>query len=528
MDALSGFHFLRPWWLLAALPGLLLGASRILSRPASEQWRATIAPHLLPHVVTRQGGSRWRSPEVALAALGPLLALVMAGPTYRLARSPHGPDDTTLLLVVDLSSSMAGRDIAPSRIGRLRLELRDLLELRRGARVGLVVVAGSAHIVLPPTDDVDALVPYLDVLAPDLLPTDGERFAAAATLVAELARAEPGPTVALVAGDAIPPGDADALLALRQRGVTLIGWAVGTAAGRPGKGLPGLDRAGFERLARGGAKVVELSTGSRDVRQIEDWLERARTAAVDSSDATLWDDAGYALVPLLALGALLWFRRGWVLGRLVTSALCVLSLGGCAEGASGSVWLDLWWTKDQQARRLFDAGRYAAAAERFEDPMWKGIAYYTAHDWKNAQAQFERVDSVAALFDLGNAHAQARELQSAIQVYDQVLAREPTHRGARENRDWLQQVLGGLQQTSDTEALARPPEQPPDPSEARLRRDPLQGADDPAAALAQQTEPAKDSLSPAESDRWMRRVSTTPAEFLRAKFAIQAEAGEQR
>jgi len=527
MDALGGFHFLRPWWLLAGLPAVILAATRLLRHSAPEQWQGTIAAHLLPHVVTTRTGSRWRSPELGYAALALLFALATAGPTWRLARTPQGPDDTTLLLIVDLSSSMAGRDVAPSRVGRLRLKLRDLLELRRGARVGLLAVAGSAHIVLPPTDDVDALVPYVDVLEPDLLPADGEHFAAAAPLVAKLAEHERGPTVALVAGDAIPPSDAEALLALRQRGVTLIGWAVGTDAGRPGEGVPGVDHAGFERLARGGARVVPLSAGNRDLRQIDDWVEGARAASVDATDASLWEDAGYSLVPLLALGVLLWFRRGWALGRPVMVALGVLLIGGCERGPSGSAWLDLWWTKDQQARHLFDAGSYAAAAERFEDPMWKGIAYYTAHDWKNAQAQFERLDSVAALFNLGNAHAQARELPSAIQTYDQVLEREPTHRGARENRDYLEEVLGGLEQTTDTEALARTPQQPPDPSKVRFRPDQLQGAEDPAASLEKPEQTAEASLSAAESERWMRRVSTTPAEFLRAKFALQAARGER-
>jgi len=521
---LGNFHFLRPWLLLAALPPLILAVVSLLRGAAPEQWRRTIAPNLLPFVVTRQTRSRWLAPEVVLAPLALLLALAMAGPTYRLAQTPQGPDDTTLLVIVDLSSSMSGRDLAPSRIGRLRLKLRDLLELRRGSRVGLLAVAGSAHIVLPPTDDVDALVPYVAVLAPDLLPQDGERFADAATLVAALARSEHGPTLALVAADAIPPGDADALLGLRRQGISVIGWAVGTDEGRPGEGLPGLDRTGFERLARGGADVVDLSLGERDLRQIDGWVKRARTATVDATDATLWDDAGYALVPLLALGVLAWFRRGWVLGRTLT-ALCVLVLGGCVDHGSGSAWLDLWLTKNQQARRLFDAGRYAAAAERFEDPMWKGIAYYTAHDWKNAQAQFERLDSVAALFNLGNAHAQAREIQSAIEAYDRVLEREPTHRGARDNRDFLEEVLGGLAQTSDTEELAHPAAQPADPSKARVRHEQLQGPEDPADGLAQPSHADKAALSAAESEQWMRRVSTTPAEFLRAKFAIQVARG---
>ena len=227
MDALSSFHFLRPWWLLVALPPLALAAMSLMRVRATDQWKGTIAPHLLSHLITRRLSSRWLTPEVVLAPFGILLAVAMAGPAYRLADSPEGPDDTTLLIVVDLSGSMAGRDIGPSRAGRLRLKLRDLLELRRGARTGLLAVSGSAHVVMPPTDDVDALIPYVDVLDPKLMPQDGEHFAAVAPLVKALGQAEHGPTVVLVAADSIPPDGADALAALVRDRVSLVGWAVG-------------------------------------------------------------------------------------------------------------------------------------------------------------------------------------------------------------------------------------------------------------------------------------------------------------
>ena len=115
-----------------------------------------------------------------------------------------------------------------------------------------------------------------------------------------------------------------------------------------------------------------------------------------------------------------------------------------------------------------------------------------------------------------------REIASAVAVYDQVLKRRPTHRGARKNRDYLQDVLDGLQQTTDFDELKKPTEDPTDQTAAEFRKDQLQGPQDKAADAEKQKVDAKTSLSQAESERWMKRVATSPADFLRAKFSIQA------
>lgn len=530
MDAWGAFHFLRPWWLVVAVPPLVLALLSLRRRKTSDQWQGAIAPHLLEHLVTRRSSSQWLSPEVMLAPFGLVLAVAMAGPAYRLADTPQSPDDTTLLVIVDLSSSMAGQDIGPSRAGRVRLKLRDLFDLRRGGRIGLIAVAGSAHVVMPPTDDVDALVPYVDVLDPKLMPSDGENFAAAASLVPPLVKAEKGPAVVLVAADSIPPDGAQALAKLSGPRLSLIGWAVGTEGGRPAEGVPGLDRTGFDRMERAGAQVVDLTLSGSDLRQINTLLERARTASIDPDDASLWEDSGYALVVLFALGVLFWFRRGWVIGRTTAALLAMFLCSGCADPeGDGSWWLDLWLTPDQQGQRLFDAGEYKAAARRFDDPMWKGIAYYTAHDWKDAQAQFGRIDSVVGLFNLADAHAQAGEIASAIAVYDQVLKKQPTHRAARKNRDYFVWVLKGLEQTSDFDYLKKPSGQQPDPTHAQFRKEQLQGPRDKASEARDTRDKSNKghALSKAESDQWMQRVSTTPADFLRSKFSMQEARGKQ-
>ncbi|HXS18269.1 MAG TPA: VWA domain-containing protein, partial [Polyangiaceae bacterium] len=295
MSELAHFHFLRPGWLLIALPALVVAVLRLVRTRPSQKWARFIAPHLLEHLLSRPSHSPWLSPEVMLFPCALVFAVALAGPAYQLADAPNGPDDTTLIVVVDLSSSMAGRDIGPSRIGRLKLKLRDLIDLRRGSRVGVIAVAGSAHVVMPPTDDTDALIPYLNVLAPDLMPSDGEHFAQAVPLIEQLLAQRGGPSVVLVAADSLPPDGATALAALQHKGVTVVGWVVGTEHGVPSAGVPGVDRVGFSALGRAGATVVDLTLGESDVRHLDALLDAARTAQVDPKDATLWQDAGYGL-----------------------------------------------------------------------------------------------------------------------------------------------------------------------------------------------------------------------------------------
>lgn len=189
-------------------------------------------------------------------------------------------------------------------------------------------------------------------------------------------------------------------------------------------------------------------------------------------------------------------------------------------------WWDLWLTPDQQGRRLLEQGKYEKAAEKFADPMWKGSAYYAASKWKKAQEQFARVNTAEGLFNLANAHAQAREIASAIHDYDKALKKNPTFREARENRDYFQQVLDGLQESSDMEESGKP-DAPADPTKAALHADQLSPPSEQAPKEPQEESGKKDSLSAAENDQWMRRVSTNPADFLRTKFSIQAQQGEK-
>ncbi len=63
-------------------------------------------------------------------------------------------DGDVCVVALDVSRSMSARDVAPSRLARARAQLSSLLDrLPRELRIGLVLFAGEARLVCPPTAD---------------------------------------------------------------------------------------------------------------------------------------------------------------------------------------------------------------------------------------------------------------------------------------------------------------------------------------------------------------------------------------
>ncbi|PCJ31546.1 MAG: hypothetical protein COA99_17130, partial [Moraxellaceae bacterium] len=75
------FHFIRPWFLLAILPSLLVFILLWFKKPHYGSWHQIISPHLLPHLLqgTAKQQSKW---SLVLILIGWILAsIALAGPT---------------------------------------------------------------------------------------------------------------------------------------------------------------------------------------------------------------------------------------------------------------------------------------------------------------------------------------------------------------------------------------------------------------------------------------------------------------
>jgi Ca-activated chloride channel family protein len=91
-------------------------------------------------------------------------------------------------------------------------------------------------------------------------------------------------------------------------------------AGEPGVPLPpdsppapALDRAALEKSASAaGASLTLVSPDDSDVQRLVRHVTTSISAAQVADANTRWQDAGYWLVPVVTLLALVWFRPGWV------------------------------------------------------------------------------------------------------------------------------------------------------------------------------------------------------------------------
>jgi Ca-activated chloride channel family protein len=520
---LAEFHFLRPEWLWLVAPAAvvvwLIGRSEDPLRP----FKGLIAPHLLPHLLVGEGrGFRIRPAHLAGVFLAVAL-VALAGPTWQREVPPFAQDEAALVVALDLSRSMDAIDVQPSRLVRAQQKVRDLLALRRGARTALVVYAGTAHTVLPLTEDAAILEVYLEALATSAMPVPGKDAPAALDLAESLLAKEPMPGTILFVTDGIAVAQVPAFAAHRQRSShQVVALGVGTTEGGPireGKGflsegghrvVAKLGKEGLEILARdAGAFVATATVDDRDVRRIQRSIQTHLQEVTQKDQSARYRDFGAYLVPLLAVMGGLWFRRGWTI-----RGVAVLLIGAFPAGpAEASDWrfADLWATRDQQGRYSFERGDYKTAAERFQDRLWKGIACYRAADYACAVDALARVDSPLAWYDLGNAYAKTGELKLAVAAYDKALAGRRGWPRAKANRDLVAALIPS-EKKDDAEQSPADPTQKPD--EVKLDEQGKKGK----AGRVEVPQLTDEQIA----EMWLRAVQASPADFLRLKFAEQA------
>lgn len=181
------------------------------------------------------------------------------------------------------------------------------------------------------------------------------------------------------------------------------------------------------------------------------------------------------------------------------------------KGPEGE-FLDLWLTRDQQGRRLFEAKDYAGAAERFESPAWKGAARYEAGDYAEAATIWGRIATAEGFYNRGNAHMKAFEYRPAIAAYELAVQEAPDWIEARENLELARYTL---------DYIERSREQSDTGEESGI------GADDVVfdnkGERGVETQVTRESVVEAQSaEKWMRSVETDTAEFLRSRFLLEA------
>lgn len=320
LDAsLDAFHFLRPWWLLLIPAAIWLYFVLRRAVSAADQWKGIIAPELLEHLVVGSGKALKLRPYQLQTALIIIASLALAGPTWERELTPFTEDRAPLVIALELTDSMLGTDLPPTRLERARQKVSDLLSERRGARTAVVAYADSAHAVLPLTDDAELVKLYLESLSPEIMPQAGDRPDRALALAMSMLAGESAPGTILFMSDGIDQTYTDSFEAiLSDSADQLLVLGFGTDTGGLIEGLganemaPPVDRAGLKAIAGAGhGHYFDTTVDDSDIYSLNRRVQRHLVNAIESDEKLRWRDAGYFLVWPLALMTLMWFRRGW-------------------------------------------------------------------------------------------------------------------------------------------------------------------------------------------------------------------------
>lgn len=447
---MSGFHFLRPWFLCILVP---LGVVLLLlwqHRLSSQSWRKVVDPALLPHLLlgADRQASAW--PLLGLGIWFLVATVALAGPAWRKVEQPVFRSTSALVIVLDLSRSMDAEDVVPSRLERVKLKLLDILASRQEGQTGLVVYAGHPFVVSPLTEDRATIGLQVKTLTTDLMPAQGSRPDRALDQAVDLlkqtgvARGE-----VLLLTDSIAAGDPEQIGSrILPHRLSVLG--IGTTDGAPvpsgGQGFL-KDSTGAIVLARlqedelktlahsGGGRYHRLTSDDRDIHFLLPSLQPSagEEAGEDAGRTDQWRDEGPWLVLLLLPFAALLFRRG----IFILPFCLVLSQ---ATPSHAFDWKDVWLRKDQQGARAMKEGVPATAAELFTDQQWRAAAQYRAGNYQDV-LELQQGDSSDALYNRGNALARLGRLEEARQAYDQAIEKDPANEDAIYNRDLVQEQL---------------------------------------------------------------------------------------
>ncbi|MDB2704959.1 VWA domain-containing protein [Pseudomonadota bacterium] len=457
---LADFHFIRPYWLIALLPVIILILLSVRNKLARGNWSDVCDEALLPFILqdsNQKISRRWSS--LALSTASVLAVIAIAGPTWERLPSPVFRNDAAVVIALDLSRSMNATDIKPSRLVRARYKVADILQQRQDGLTALIAYAGDAYTVTPLTQDTNTITNQLNALDTDMMPSQGSNTSAALKQAVELLQqAGQSQGTILLLTDAVSTKSLEqAKSILGHYELSILG--IGTHEGAPVKlanggflkdsqgniVVPKLDSAQLRALAHTGGGIYRtITSDDSDINTLM-LQDASSTLEQDTDDndnlVEQWVEQGPWLLLILLPFAALYFRKG----LLVVPLIVVMNY---PQDSYAYEWQDLWQTDDQQAQQAFEQQHFEEAAAQFQSPEWQAAAHYKAENYQQAAETLQAIDKQTAdtYYNQATSLAKAGELEPALESYQKALKLDPKHEDALYNKKLVEDALKKQQQ----------------------------------------------------------------------------------
>lgn len=322
------------WWLVPALALLAMYAVAQRRRAPNAVPHPAVA--LLRAAMATRPSTAWRRhlPAASILIAMTLAAIALARPALR---PPVPRERTSIVLVLDTSGSMQGRDLFPSRLAAAQTAARNFVgSLPEGFRVGVVQFASQATLVQPVTDDLravrraiddleanggtaigDGLQVALASLPPDTFASPSEPLSDVGTARYDAVTTPPvPPAVVLLLTDGQNTEGQDPRLAAgtaRDQGVPVFTVGIGGRAAPFGRGANrsnGVDEVLLQEIAIQTGGQYYFAPGAGDLNRIYGDLGRALGWDWERHEIGQWFGAGALATAVLAtVLAAFWLDR---------------------------------------------------------------------------------------------------------------------------------------------------------------------------------------------------------------------------
>ncbi len=114
-----------------------------------------------------------------------LIIIAILGPSFGDSKKEVKAIGKDIMICIDLSASMNATDIQPSRLERIKFELKNIVEAFSTDRIGIIIFSNEAFMQCPLTYDQNALNLFLETLHTNLVPSAGTDFGPPLTMSLE-------------------------------------------------------------------------------------------------------------------------------------------------------------------------------------------------------------------------------------------------------------------------------------------------------------------------------------------------------
>jgi len=475
LQALLGqLYWREPLWLLLVLfPLALLLWKRFMQQTSLRQYAdSALHPWVKANRAAKQNYWLMVSPFVIWLLLG----ISASGPRL-LTVTPDEvqPAQATAIIIVDQSRSMQVSDVHPSRLGLAHNTLSQWAEDSYQTKTGLIIFAGTSHVVLPPTSDVLAISRATRVIRELQLPVHGSAVTAAMKQAVSMLANQDGERAIILLTD----GDYEQrewnklnniVSELGTHHIDLHMLGVGTPSP-----ITIHDHAG-RWLTHNGAAVatrlneVELKSLATGINVTYDrlnpdvhhqlstvWQPRTVRLSEEYEDHVLWHELfPWFLIPAVLLLIVQHIRIPYIASirtaRIATNMLAAVVLSSLFfQPQSGFASLDdtlrlahkAWSQKEYEK----SASLYAKV-EGYEARMGEGASCFRTRDLDCAitafsqaawQADTDKRRAMAA-YNLGNSFFQQGNFPSAITLYRDALSYQPDEQDYLNNLVFTEEV----------------------------------------------------------------------------------------